>query len=118
VFTFGVGGLILTPAVYVILGYIVSQVIIAGQGLDLVAASVLPHGIIEIPVIVLAAAASFKLGAVITRPPDGLTVGQAWTRTLGDTFKIAIGLVIPGLILAALIESFITPLIVLWTLGG
>jgi uncharacterized membrane protein SpoIIM required for sporulation/ABC-type transport system involved in multi-copper enzyme maturation permease subunit len=118
VFTFGVGGLILTPVVYVILGYIVSQVIIAGQGLDLVAASVLPHGIIEIPVILLATAASFKLGAVITRPPDGLTVGQAWTRTLGDTLKIAVGLVIPGLILAAIIESFITPSIVLAVLGG
>ncbi len=117
-FSFGVGALVLTPAVYVILGYIVSQVIIAGQGLDLVAASLLPHGIVEIPVIALAAAAAFKLGAVVTRPPDGLTVGQAWTRTLGDTIKVAVGLVIPGLILAAVLEAFVTPQVVLWVLGG
>ncbi len=117
-FSFGVGALVLTPAVYVILGYIVSQVMVAGQGMDLVAASLLPHGIVEIPVIVLAAAASLKLGAVITHPPDGLTVGQAWTRTLGDTLKVAVGLVIPGLILAAVLESFVTPQVVLWVLGG
>jgi uncharacterized membrane protein SpoIIM required for sporulation/ABC-type transport system involved in multi-copper enzyme maturation permease subunit len=118
IFTFGAASLILTPAVYLILGYLFSQVFIAGYNPAFLFAAVFTHGIIEIPTIVLATAASLRMGAVITRPPRGLTVGHAWTLTLTDTFKIAFGLVIPGLLLAAFIEAFITPQIVVRILGG
>jgi uncharacterized membrane protein SpoIIM required for sporulation/ABC-type transport system involved in multi-copper enzyme maturation permease subunit len=117
-FTFGVGTLILTPAVYAILGYILSQVLLAGYNPAFLAAGVLTHGIVEIPIIVLAAAVGLRLGAVVTRPPHGLTVGQAWMRTVGDTFKIGVGVVLPGLALAAFIEAFITPVVVLAVLGA
>ncbi|MBZ0281070.1 MAG: stage II sporulation protein M [Anaerolineae bacterium] len=116
--TFGAASLVLTPAVYLILGYIFSQVFIAGYNPAFLFAAVFTHGIVEIPVIVLATAASLKLGAVVTKPPKGITVGHAWTVTLGDTIKIALGLVIPGLLLAAFIESFITPGVVVGILGG
>lgn len=118
IFTFGAASLVLTPAVYFILGYIFSQVFIAGLNPSFLIGAVFTHGIIEIPVIILATAASLRLGAVVTRPPRGMTVGQAWTATLGDTLKIAFGLVIPGLLLAAFIESFITPRVVVAILGG
>jgi uncharacterized membrane protein SpoIIM required for sporulation len=39
-------------------------------------------------------------------------------RTLGDTIKIGIGLVVPGLILAAFLEAFITPMVVLAAMSG
>ncbi|MBI5668722.1 MAG: stage II sporulation protein M [Chloroflexi bacterium] len=117
-FTFGVAALVLTPAVYVVLGYLFSQVMIAGLNPAFLVAGVLTHGVIEIPVIVLATAAAFHLGSVVTKPPRGLTVGQAWTAALADTIRIAIGLVIPGLILAAAIEAYITPRVVMAVLGG
>jgi uncharacterized membrane protein SpoIIM required for sporulation len=117
-FTFGVAALILTPAVYFILGYLFTQVIAAGYNPAFMLAAVLTHGIVEIPVIVLAAAAALRMGAVVTKPPHGLTVGQAWSMTLGDTVKIALGLVIPGLLLAGFIEAFITPQVVVKVLGG
>jgi stage II sporulation protein M len=118
IFTFGVGALILTPAVYVILGYVFSQVILAGYNPAFLFAGVLTHGIIEIPVIVLATAAALRMGAVVTRPPQGETVGQGWMSALGDTIKIGFGLVVPGLILAALLEAFVTPIVVLAVMGG
>ena len=117
-FTFGAASLVLTPAVYIILGYIFSQVFLAGYNPAFLFAAVFTHGIIEIPVIVLATAASLRLGAVVTRPPRGMTVGHAWTTTLGQTLQLALGLVIPGLILAAFIEAFITPRVVVAILGG
>ena len=61
---------------------------------------------------------ALRLGAVVTKPPRGITVGQAWSMALGDTLKIALGLVLPGLLLAAFIESFITPAVVVAVLGG
>ncbi|MBA3874440.1 MAG: stage II sporulation protein M, partial [Anaerolineae bacterium] len=117
-FTFGTAALILTPAVYFILGYLFTQIIAAGYNPSFMLAAVLTHGIIEIPVIVLAAAAALRMGAVVTKPPQGITVGQAWSMTLGDTIKIALGLVIPGLLLAGFIEAFITPQVVVKVLGG
>lgn len=118
IFTFGVGALILTPAVYVIIGYLLTQVLAAGFTPGFMAAGILTHGIVEIPTIILATAAGLRMGAVVTRVPEGMTVGRAWTNALSDTIKIGLGVLLPGLVLAALIESFITPQIVLRVLGG
>ncbi len=117
-FTFGTAALILTPAVYFILGYLFTQVVAAGYNPSFMLAAILTHGIIEIPVIVLAAATALRMGAIVTKPPRGLTVGQAWSMTLGDSLKIALGLIIPGLLLAGFIEAFITPQVVVLVLGG
>lgn len=118
IFTFGVAALVLTPATYAILGYLFSQVIIAGYSPLFLTSAVLTHGIIEIPIIVISAAVSLRLGAIVTRPPRGVTVGHAWMVAMGDTFKLILGVIIPGLLLAAFIESFITPRVVLAVLGG
>jgi uncharacterized membrane protein SpoIIM required for sporulation/ABC-type transport system involved in multi-copper enzyme maturation permease subunit len=117
VFSFGIGALILTSLTYVIMGYLFSQVMIAGYAPSLFAAAILPHGIIEIPMIVIAVAAAVKLGSVVTRPPQGMTVGQAWTQALGDTARIWMGVILPGLLLAAIIEAYITPALVQAALG-
>ncbi len=117
-FTFGVGALVITPLVYFVLGYLYAQVLLLGLDPAFVFAGVLPHGIIEVPVIVLAVASAVRLGAVVTRPPRGLTVGQAWTLAFSDTMRIALGLVIPGLILGAVLESRLTPLVVRAVLAG
>ena len=105
-------------AVYIILGYIFSQIIMAGIDPGFMVAAIVPHGIVEIPVIILTTAAAFRLGAGITKLPKGVTVGQAWIVALGDTMKLSLGLIIPGLVLAAFLEAFITPRIVLLALGG
>ncbi len=118
IFSFGAASLVLTPAVYFILGYLFSQIVAAGYNPAFFFAGILTHGIVEIPVIILATAAALRLGAVVTRPPRGMTVGHAWTLALGDTLKIALGLVLPGLLLAALIESFVTPAVVVAILAG
>ncbi len=107
IFSFGVMTYILVPFVFVVLGYLASQLIPAGYG-ALFAAAVLPHGIIEIPVILLATAAIFRAGAVVTKPSQDMTVGQTWLRAMGDVVKIGLGLILPGLILAAILESFVT----------
>ncbi len=118
VFTFGTAALILTPAAYAVLGYVLAQFVLSGYSLSLFAASVLTHGVVEIPVIVLATAAALRLGAVVTQLPRGLTVGQAWFQAFGDAVKIGVGLVLPGLLLAAFIETFITPAVVLAALSA
>jgi uncharacterized membrane protein SpoIIM required for sporulation/ABC-type transport system involved in multi-copper enzyme maturation permease subunit len=105
--SFGVAAYILIPPTIIFLGYFASQLIPAGLG-TVFAAAFLPHGIIEIPTIILAAAAMFQAGAILTKPPKGKTVGQAWIESLGGTIKLGIGVILPCLIVAAFIESQIT----------
>lgn len=117
-FTFGVGGLIITPIVYSIAGYLLSQLIIAHYDLSLYFAAILPHGVVEIPMIILATALMVHLGASVTKPPAQQTVGATWTIALGDTLKLAFALVIPMLFIAAFLEVTLTPYIVFQVLGG
>ncbi len=117
-FTFGVAALVLTPLTFAILGYISSQVLIAGYSPMLIIGAILTHGIVEIPIIIIATAVSLRLGAVITKPPQGDTVGHAWIVTLGDTLKLVLGVIIPGLLIAAFLESVVTPRVVLMILRG
>jgi uncharacterized membrane protein SpoIIM required for sporulation/ABC-type transport system involved in multi-copper enzyme maturation permease subunit len=118
VFTFGISALLLTPLVYFVLGYLFSQIIAAGYNPLLFVPTVLTHGIVEIPIIIVATAAALKLGAVVTRPPAGMTVGQGWMQTLGDTVRLWMGVILPGLLLAALIETYVTPAVVRAVFGG
>ena len=117
-FTFGAGALIVTPAVYVILGYILSQIVLAGYNPAFMIPAIFTHGIVEIPVIVLATAAGLHLGAVITRPPRGSTVGQAWMAALADVIRLGLGVIVPGLLIAAFLEAYVTPVTIRLALGG
>lgn len=112
IFSLGVAAFVIPPIVYAILGYLLGQLLLAGYDLSLFLAAILPHGIVEIPMIVIATATMFRLGAIPTRPPKRMTVGQAWTMALGDTIKIALGIILPMLIVAALLEAYVTPLVI------
>jgi uncharacterized membrane protein SpoIIM required for sporulation len=109
---------VVTPAVYLIIGYVLTQMALAGYSPLLLVPALAVHGVIEIPVIVIATAAALRLGAVVTKPPQGITVGQAWTRAFADTIKLWLGIILPGLLLAALIEAYVTPAVVQALLGG
>lgn len=106
-FSFGVVAYVLVPVVFAVLGYLAAQLLQAGLG-SVFWIAVLPHGIVEIPMIVIATAAMFRLGAIITKPPNGQGVGQAWIIAIGDTLKIALGVVAPLLVIAALLEVYLT----------
>ena len=116
-FTFGAFALIIPPLTFAVMGYLFSQIIAAGFDPLILLAAIVPHGIIEIPVILLTTAAALALGASITSPVHGQQPGQGWIPRLADTIKLFVGIVIPGLIIAAFIEAFITPELLLRALG-
>lgn len=112
IFTFGVLAMVLVMIPFGLMGFILGQVVLSGLSPAPFLMAVLPHGIIEIPAIVLAGAAALRLGSVVTRPPLSMTVGEAWLRALGDTVKIGVGLVAPMLVVAGILEVTLTPRIV------
>ncbi len=112
IFTFGVVALILVAVPFGLLGFILAQVTMAGLAPLPFMVAVIPHGVVEIPAIVLAGAAAVRLGSIVTHPPDGMTVGEAWLMAAADAAKIGVGLVLPLLLIAAVLEVALTPRVV------
>ncbi len=112
VFTFGVLALVLVAVPFGILGFVLGQVILAGLSPLPFILAVIPHGTLEVPAIVLAGAAALRLGSIVTRPPADMTAGEAWLMAAADVIKIGLGLVLPLLVLAAILEVSLTPRVV------
>jgi uncharacterized membrane protein SpoIIM required for sporulation len=77
----------------------------------LVLNGILPHGILEIPALILASAATLHIGVVLVTPQVGRSMGEVVLELLAGWVKIVVGLVIPMLFIAAVIETYITPLL-------
>jgi uncharacterized membrane protein SpoIIM required for sporulation/ABC-type transport system involved in multi-copper enzyme maturation permease subunit len=76
------------------------------------AAGVLPHGIFELTAIFLATAAMFKVGAQLVTPQTEKSLGEILLLSLADWFRVFIGVVLPLLAIAAVIEVYITPIVI------
>jgi uncharacterized membrane protein SpoIIM required for sporulation len=118
IFTFGVVGVLPLMGTMAIAGFLMGALDRLGiPALPLFCALILPHGIIEIPAAVLATAAVLHAGAALAKPPHGKTVGEVWIEALADWSRVMIGVVIPLLLVAAVIEVWITPRLALVILG-
>jgi uncharacterized membrane protein SpoIIM required for sporulation len=110
IFSFGILGMLPALATIGIAGYLME--LLATQGIDraaYLAGFILPHGVLEIPAVIFATAAVLKMGAVLATPDRGRTVGETWLVSLADWVKVMLGLVIPLLFVAAMVEAWVTP---------
>ena len=98
----GVVGVVL--AAFGFMGY--SPVSLAIGGL-------LPHGIFEIPALIIASAAVLRIGAVLVTPQSGRSLGVVLIDALADWCKVTLGIVLPLLAIAAVIEAYLTPVILM-----
>lgn len=81
-------------------------------------AGVLPHGIFELPALMIATAAMLYFGAAIVTPQAGKSMGEVILELLADWSKIFIGLVVPLLAIAAVIEAYVSPILLLKVMGN
>lgn len=118
-FSFGVLGMIVLMLPLALVGYFMASLTTVGLSPALFFGSfVLPHGILEIPAIILAGGAILRLGATLATPSQGQTIGEAVLNSLADWFRVMIGLVLPLLLGAAILEVYLTPWVVTLVLGG
>ncbi len=108
--SFGVGGLLLLMAPVAILGYLTGIISAAGEGwLLFMVGLVLPHGLLEIPAILLTGAAILRVVAAVMSPTDGKTIGEVWVFELAEWTRVFTGFILPMIVAAAGIESIVTP---------
>jgi uncharacterized membrane protein SpoIIM required for sporulation len=119
IFSFGVVAAIIYMLPLTLAGYFAGQVALAGSNpLLFLGAFILPHGIAEIPAIIIIGGATLSLGASLISPPQGKTVVEGWLMALADWCKVFLGVVLPLLIIAATLEALVTPQVVLMVLGS
>ena len=117
VFTFGVLGVMPLMATMAISGYLGGMLSVSGVALLPILALFLPHGILEIPVAILATAAVLRAGAVLATPIPGKTIGEVWLVNLANWLQLMLGIIMPVLVVAAFIEVLVTPQIAILVLG-
>jgi uncharacterized membrane protein SpoIIM required for sporulation len=75
------------------------------------AAGVLPHGVFELPAFLLGSAAALYIGAGLVTPQTEKSLGESAIELIADWAKIFVGVVVPLMALAALIETYISPVL-------
>jgi hypothetical protein len=119
VFTFGVLAVILLMVPVGLIGYFAGNVGLAGQSpLLFLEALVLPHAILEVPAAIISGASILQLGMAAISMPQGSSLGEGWIRALAEWVRVGAGIVVPLLLGAALLETFLTPNVAVRLLGG
>ncbi|KYC46142.1 MAG: hypothetical protein APG12_00085 [Candidatus Methanofastidiosum methylothiophilum] len=90
-----------------VLGILYGKFIAEGGNNLVFSMGILPHGIIEIPAILIAASQGFRLGKDIILPPQGKSRSEALKINIKKGLKL-FALIIPLLLIAALIEVYIS----------
>jgi uncharacterized membrane protein SpoIIM required for sporulation len=101
-----------------IVSFLVTQMLLAGIDPVTAFATVIPHGIFEVPAALISGALALRLGASVISPPPGKTVGQGWLEALANAIRVWVMLVLPLIFIAAVVEVTLTPRIVGWIVGG
>ncbi|HSB01415.1 MAG TPA: stage II sporulation protein M [Anaerolineales bacterium] len=108
--SFGTLGLTLFIGNIALVGGVVGAAQLVGYSPWLVfVAGILPHGIFELPAIFLATAAMLKVGAQLVTPQPDKSLGEILLLSLADWLRIFVGIVVPLLAVAALVEIYVTP---------
>ncbi len=118
-FTLGVAGALVLMLPMVIIGFVSGAAGMVGLNPFIVlAAFTLPHGLFEIPAIILSGAAILRVGANLVTPKPGQTMSEGLSRALADWAKVTLGLVLPLFLASAFLEVFVTPQLMVRLLGG
>jgi uncharacterized membrane protein SpoIIM required for sporulation/ABC-type transport system involved in multi-copper enzyme maturation permease subunit len=105
-------GMLFYLANFSVIGAVLAMVKYAGLPLgDVVVRGVLPHGIVEIPALVLTGAIVFYSGARLMEPRVDVPLGTVLLEIFVDMSRLIAGLILPLLLVAALIEAYITPIL-------
>lgn len=115
IFTFGVAGFLIFMLPWALISFIATQFALAGQSpWKFLLATIAPHATVELPVLLLVAAAALRWQTALIAPAPEQTVSESWLLAAGDFFRLLLGMVLPLLLLAALLEAFVTPQVVFW----
>jgi uncharacterized membrane protein SpoIIM required for sporulation len=112
VFSFGVLGILFYLLNAGLIGGILSLFAYVGISPWLLFSSgILPHGMFELPALILSGAAVLRMAVALVTPQTGKSMGEVFLSLIADWAKVFIGVIVPLLLVASLIETYVTPAI-------
>jgi uncharacterized membrane protein SpoIIM required for sporulation/ABC-type transport system involved in multi-copper enzyme maturation permease subunit len=106
------------PAMFLV-GFFAGEAAFVGLNpLLFLALFILPHGVFELTAVGLATAFGLRMGASIMSPPPRFSISESLLLALADLIKVFVLVVIPMLLLAAVAEVYLTPLVVMRFFSG
>jgi stage II sporulation protein M len=111
---FGIIPIIFVGGNGIILGLIANEAS-KEKGIIFVLAALVPHGIIEIPMILISAGLGVRLGFFMYLSLKGEKKDMRYE--LLESLRLYMRIIMPLLFVSAVIETFVTPFIVLWISG-
>lgn len=107
---------ILAP--FVLIGGMASVLAAGGQDwVRFLVAFILPHGVVEVPAVVIGLAYAIRIGAVILGPPRDFSVSEGILLAITDFLRVFIFVVLPLLAIAAVLEVYLTPRVIIALFG-
>jgi uncharacterized membrane protein SpoIIM required for sporulation/ABC-type transport system involved in multi-copper enzyme maturation permease subunit len=117
--SFGVATVLIFMLPWIVIAFSAMQFSFIGEnGLLFVSAAVLPHAIFEFPAMLLTIAAALRWQVVFISPPHNRTISENWLEAGADFLRILLAIGIPLFFIAAFVEAFITPLVLIAVYGG
>jgi uncharacterized membrane protein SpoIIM required for sporulation/ABC-type transport system involved in multi-copper enzyme maturation permease subunit len=119
IFTLGVAGVLVLILPMGIIGFVTGAASLTGLSpLTTWLAFSMPHGLLEIPALILSGAAILQLGASFVTPYYRPSIGEGLVSALADWAKVTVAVVVPLFLFSALLEVFISPQLMVRLLGG
>jgi uncharacterized membrane protein SpoIIM required for sporulation/ABC-type Na+ efflux pump permease subunit len=121
VFTFGLTTLLVPLIAFFSVSYGATWAAdhaLSGGALGFVLAYALPHGLIELPTAMLAAALGLRIAVSFVKVPPAYSVGRHLLWALAVYVKMFVFVIMPLLLLASIIEVTITPMVFRSIYGG
>ena len=118
-FSFGVLGILLYMLNISLIGGLYALFALLGMNpMPMFLAGVAPHGVFELPALMIGSAVVLYMGAAIVTPQTGKSMGEVLIELFADWVKIFLGVVVPLLAVAAVIEAYVTPGLLLRVMAG
>ncbi|MCB8949768.1 MAG: stage II sporulation protein M [Ardenticatenaceae bacterium] len=119
IFTLGVLGVLIFMLPWGIISFIAMQFYLAGENpSQFLLATVVPHAIVELPSLLLVGAAALRWQTVTFAPLPNRSLSEMFIIRAAEFWRILLGLGLPLLLLAALVEAYVTPLVLRSVYGG
>lgn len=118
IFSFGILSIVAFLGNFALIGAVLGILPAIGLSPVLVFLSgILPHGIVELPSVILLSSAALNMGLKLVTPEAHRSIGETMIISFATVLKILIAVCIPMLIIAALLEANITPRILVAVIG-
>ena len=119
IFTLGVLGVLVFMLPWGVISFIAMQFYMAGENpFQFLLGTIIPHAIFELPVLLLIGAAALRWQTVTFAPLPNRSLSEMFILRAAEFWRIFLGLGIPFLFLAALVEAYVTPQILQLVYGG